>query len=53
MPQLDSIERMLIYSDEDAALEELTYGENTTSTIDRNSTLALIVQLYLSKTLRN
>ena len=42
MPQLDSIERMVIYSDEDAALEEPTYGENTTSTIDRNSALALI-----------
>lgn len=33
---------MIIYSDKDAALEEATYGENTTSTIDRSSALALI-----------
>ena len=33
---------MVIYSDKDAALEEATYGENTTSTIDRSSALALI-----------
>ena len=33
---------MVIYSDEDAALEEATYGENATSTIDRSSALALI-----------
>lgn len=33
---------MVIYSDKDAALEEAAYGENTTSTIDRSSALALI-----------
>ena len=33
---------MVIYSDKDTALEEAAYGENTTSTIDRNSALALI-----------
>lgn len=33
---------MAIYGNDDAALEEPTYGKNATSTIDRSSALALI-----------